>query len=468
MANEPVKIYKSQSTQTSQKISYSPLSSRGKNTKNKTKKITKHKNRRKKSSKTPLKKQMNPIININETSKPASEGHSSDHSSRAVKLDSRITQCVNEIHVENTPSQHVDKPDESTPPVIKEITSDQSSFSSEPKAIKPKIRGSEADFHDNPSTQAFETKAESKLNFLNESLTDGTTCPQHTLKEASLCQIDTASENETVCGKKAVVQGRIFGKHLDCLIDTGSQVNAISRNEVPASILSHLGHTDLTIQSFSGNSPPILGTFATDVHIGSLTLYKCTFFVIDDTCRTIIGTPALKSNNVIVNLGKGEISNENGSCPFMYIEHKTIDLNYVEFQPSQPGKIPLALTSEESVLLKARSTRFVRLRSKYKVESAGTYAITDPFDENLPYGVILGKSVSTLSPKNQTCLVRICNTNDADISINKGARIATLHAVSIAEPHVLALQPTTTEEKTEKFNFNQIFVNISKETQDVK
>ena len=135
----------------------------------------------------------------------------------------------------------------------------------------------------------------------------------------------------------------------------------------------------------------------------------------------------------------------------MYVEQKTIDLNYIKFKPTSPGKIPLALKSEERVLVKARSTRFVRLKSKYKLESASTYAITETFDENLPYGVILGKSVSIRSPKNPECLVRICNTNDADISIQKGVRIATLHAMTIAEPHVVAKKMTTSDEKNQKF-----------------
>ena len=426
-----------------QKTSKSRNSKHAKTTKKRTKKVKKPEKRRKKSSKTPVKKQVIPERKPLK-SETVSEKQTTSHlpenviskSSTTRSKDSNVEQCINEVHVINSQPHHAH-------------TQRGTTFSNNKEGIHAKDQKNDFQTSDEPEIDA--DQAEPKLNFMNASLMEKTTCCETSTKEASLCQIDTSPENDGICGKKAVVQGRIFGKHLDCLIDTGSQVNAISRNEVPAAILTRLGQTDVTIQSFSGNSPPILGTFATDVHIGNLKLSKCTFFVIDDNCRTIIGTPALKSNNVIINLGKGEISNDNGSCPFMYVEQKTIDLNYVEFQPTQPKKIPLALTSEEGVLVKARSTRFIRLKSRFKVETAGAYAITDTFDENLPYGVILGKSVSILSPKNPECLVRICNTNDVDISIPKNVRIATLHAVTIAEPHVIATPTMTSEEKNEKF-----------------
>lgn len=247
---------------------------------------------------------------------------------------------------------------------------------------------------------------------------------------------ETAAINEIIsptdqCGDKTLVNGEILDRKLEILIDTGSQINAISSSCIPTEIIGKLGKSDLNIQSFTGNKVDIMGKFSTDIQMGTLNLKNCVFHVINGKCRTILGTSTLRSNDLQIHIKAGKIYNEEGSCPIVAAQLCKAEMNFVDLKIQKCHDGPALMMSNENFKLAPLSTKFIKVRSRYPISTPAYYAVTQPFSDSLPFGVILGKSLAILSPDQTECVVRICNTNNTEIEIQKQTRIVTLDEVSL-------------------------------------
>ena len=78
------------------------------------------------------------------------------------------------------------------------------------------------------------------------------------------------------------------------LVDTGSQVNIISAAECPAEILSTLAPSPFVVNAYNGSSIDILGTFKTDIKLGSIIIAEVPILVTNERFKSILGTPALE------------------------------------------------------------------------------------------------------------------------------------------------------------------------------
>ena len=93
-----------------------------------------------------------------------------------------------------------------------------------------------------------------------------------------------------------------------------------------------------------------------------------------------------------------------------------------------------------AITIRKKTTKFVKMSTRYPISSNGYYA-TEPFENKLQFGMLVGKSVSILGPYNNECIVRICNTNDHDVAISPNERILNLHQVEVLESDRQPTQP---------------------------
>jgi len=238
------------------------------------------------------------------------------------------------------------------------------------------------------------------------------------------------------CGPKATINSKILNTNLQTLLDTGSQINAISQHELPLEVVADLAPSNYKITSYTNTEVEMLGTFETDVQIGSIIMTKCFFYVTRNPCRTVIGTPAITSNNIIIDLAGKIIKQGEKVEPLNMTETSSeIEMCYVGLQKSKREiRIqPLQFHTNNEICIPKLSTKFIRIDSKYDIETAGYYATMDAFDHNLEQGILVGKSVTLLGPNQKHCILRICNVNNHDVYVQPNRRIVNLHAVEVQE-----------------------------------
>ena len=238
------------------------------------------------------------------------------------------------------------------------------------------------------------------------------------------------------CGPKAIISADILNAKQSVLLDTGSQINAISQYKLPEEILKNLAPSLRTITSYTGNEVGILGTFITDVVIGKIKLTDCYFYVSRDDRRTIIGTPAIMSNKIVINLSENTITQQDKS-ELLELQSDCFNITAAELGlkeniPNQQPP-PLQMHSTTGITIPKKSTKFIEISARHSVESPTYFATLDAFDHNMDHGILVGKSVSLLSADNPTCIIRLCNINDHEIQIEPMRRIINLHAVSIQD-----------------------------------
>ena len=85
-------------------------------------------------------------------------------------------------------------------------------------------------------------------------------------------------------------------------------------------VLANLAPSLHTITSYTGDEVDVMGTFSTDIKIGQITLKNCHFYVSRDNRRTIIGTPAIKANKIVINLAEHNIKQGDHT---EHLEHTT-------------------------------------------------------------------------------------------------------------------------------------------------
>ena len=259
-----------------------------------------------------------------------------------------------------------------------------------------------------------------------------------TSKKRSISQrkntINAISKESPECGPKPTILSDILGRKLSVLLDTGSQVNAISQNQLPEEILHKLSPSRYTISSYTGNEVDVMGTFTTDIKIGPILLKNCYFYVSRDNRKTIIGTPALKANKIIIDLAGNNI--RQGDHIESLEDQTGIQISISEINlrifPTRPTP-PLQMHSTKRIIIPKRSTTFITISARHPVERTAHFATLDTFDHNMEPGILVGKSLSMLSPDEPYCLLRLCNVNDHDVTINPYHRIINLHAVELME-----------------------------------
>ena len=234
------------------------------------------------------------------------------------------------------------------------------------------------------------------------------------------------------CGPKALIIATICNKNHSTLLDTGSQVNAISQYNVPNTILKQLKPAEHQISSYTGNNVDVLGTFETDVQIGNIKLESCFFYVTRAQCRTVIGTPALKSNHIKIDLSRNQIEQGEHTQKLSTDENNdNINVNFISLCEIKVP--PLQMQLMEPCVLPKMSTKFIKINSRHPVEHPACYATIDAFDHNMEFGILVGKSVSFITPERNSCVIRVCNVNDHDIHLKPNTRIINLHSVTIHE-----------------------------------
>ena len=232
-------------------------------------------------------------------------------------------------------------------------------------------------------------------------------------------------------GQKAIILANILGHKQEALLDTGSQINAISKKLLPSEIIDNLLPTSYSVTSYTGNTVDICGTFETDIQIGSIQLQQCLFYVINDDRNTIIGTPAIKDNNIIIHLTENYIKQGENIEKFLEVGGSTCSTNTLGLRTSKTP--PIQMETNELITIPKNCEKFITVQPRHGIDKYGHYAITDAFDHNIAPGILIGKSVSILSPEDQNCIIRVCNINDHDIIIAPHTRILNLHSVEIKE-----------------------------------
>jgi len=213
------------------------------------------------------------------------------------------------------------------------------------------------------------------------------------------------------CGPKAIISAVILSKSQPALLDTGSQINAISQHKLPPDILKNLAPSDRIITSYTGNEVDIMGTFITDIKLGKINLTNCYFYVSRDDRRTIIGTPALMSNKIIINLSENTITQDDKSEFLESMENMenitAAELGLTESIPARQPP-PLQMQSKVAVKIPKKSTKFIQISARHSVDRPAYFATLDAFDHNMDHGILVGKSVSILNTENPNCIIRLC------------------------------------------------------------
>ena len=117
-------------------------------------------------------------------------------------------------------------------------------------------------------------------------------------KNAHLNSIETNKLNGH-CGPKLLVSANLLNTTITHQLDNGSQVNVISKYDIPDNLLKNLNPSSYTIQSYTGDEVPIVGTFEAEVQIGTIEI-TCHYFVVDGRRQAILGTPATVVNGLTI------------------------------------------------------------------------------------------------------------------------------------------------------------------------
>lgn len=236
-------------------------------------------------------------------------------------------------------------------------------------------------------------------------------------------------------GKKYYVKTLVFNRNVNLLLDTGSQVNVLPKHVLNSNQLRNLKPSTLDIKSYSGNKIEVFGILTTDISMGNIKLKNVEFFVVDNLFKPILGTPALQDNNIAICFSKNTII-QNGSkiAKLSSDEHSTVknhNLNLVAIEKKMETQI-LQLEIAEPIKIKPNCENIIKCTTRYSVAVAGDYAI-EPESAATSLGLVFGKSVSTFSDNNQTCLLRVCNVTDTVIEIPARTRIVNAAQVSVLE-----------------------------------
>jgi len=116
-------------------------------------------------------------------------------------------------------------------------------------------------------------------------------------------------------GPKLLINGRIFGKTVKFILDTGAQVSCLPRHYIPADKLASLAPAPFELQSYNGSSINVYGSLSCSVQCGTILLKDALFLVVDNICSPIIGTPEISENEIIINTPAQSLERNGNSAP---------------------------------------------------------------------------------------------------------------------------------------------------------
>ena len=113
-------------------------------------------------------------------------------------------------------------------------------------------------------------------------------------------------------GPKIIIKVGILGKKMRCLVDTGAMLNCIGFNDVPKEVMDNLGPSLVSINAYGNKGLRCLGTFRTDVKAvtknGETVFPGVMFYVLNEACAPVLGTPFVCEEIFTADVKKKEIS----------------------------------------------------------------------------------------------------------------------------------------------------------------
>ena len=111
---------------------------------------------------------------------------------------------------------------------------------------------------------------------------------------------------------RIVIKVGILGKKMRCLVDTGAMLNCIGFNDVPKEVMDNLGPSLVSINAYGNKGLRCLGTFRTDVKAvtknGETVFPGVMFYVLNEACAPVLGTPFVCEEIFTADVKKKEIS----------------------------------------------------------------------------------------------------------------------------------------------------------------
>ena len=89
------------------------------------------------------------------------------------------------------------------------------------------------------------------------------------------------------------------------LVDSGSQLNLLPKSFIPDNVKIHA--PDIFAKNYGGGSVEILGYVECDFHVKTEKWGKSRFYIVNDNCEAILGSEALKSNEILINLHRNRL-----------------------------------------------------------------------------------------------------------------------------------------------------------------
>lgn len=202
------------------------------------------------------------------------------------------------------------------------------------------------------------------------------------------------------------------------MLDTGSQINTICSKYIPKNL--KLEKNDIHVVNYSGGKIDILGTIEADLIIENENWGKSIFYVVPDNLSPILGSEAIKKNEITINLSRNRIIK---SGPIQ----RFASLNLL--QNNSPDSF--CAYSLETITFRANSETIVDL----KVENINTDKNLFFETSNLGNGsrLQLIPSFQILSPSEPVFRLLVINPTDSSVRISAGTVFVKLvEAVEIA------------------------------------
>lgn len=93
-------------------------------------------------------------------------------------------------------------------------------------------------------------------------------------------------------------------------IDTGAQVSCLPLHYITGKDRERIMPSNVGLESFNGGMIRTFGCILGNLQIGEITLNNCLFYIVEDNCSAILGTPELEENNICIDIGRKKITKD--------------------------------------------------------------------------------------------------------------------------------------------------------------
>ena len=251
-------------------------------------------------------------------------------------------------------------------------------------------------------------------------------------------------------GPKYSVQIEIFGCPLQCLVDSGSQVNVLPVTSLPNDFdKSKLGKSFLYLRAYNETQIPVIGSFITDIRIETIVVPVCFHVVENRSFSAILGTPFLKDAEI--NFKQNVLTLK--GCKVKLNDYRTKDgdlFNVRQEEKKTPMKVTLVANID--TVVEGHSEVILPAACTTKIEGEALYA-TCPQSCKIE-DMIAAKTASFISPVKSICNIRLINTS------------GTKKRIKAKEPIIQAEKVIAAEVHQDSSNFNEIKSGITIGTKD--